>query len=111
MDGNNAIEALSNNKMGMRPAVGAGRHYPSTPDRMANALFGPTAGKGVEAAGMIGNVMSGNASARDWRKARDFVPGNNLSFLSPAFDAAFPPARPGRHSQTNPAARNPGGPP
>lgn len=76
-DVNNAIEAASNNKMGARPLMGAGKTYPVTGDRLASAFLGPSAGKGVLAADTLGRIIEGDFTARTGRQARQFVPLQN----------------------------------
>jgi hypothetical protein len=97
MDVNNALEAASNNRLGMRPQLGVASKYPVTPDRLANAFFGPSAGKSLAAADALGRVVNGDFTASTWRKMRQFVPEQNNPVADPVFDAVFPHAAPGRH--------------
>ena len=100
MDVNNALEAVSNNKLGMRPFMGAANKYPVTPDRLANAFFGPSAGKTAAAADALGRVVQDDFTASTWRKMRQFVPEQNHPVLDPLFDAVFPKGKPGRPAQS-----------
>ena len=90
MDANNALEAISNNKLGLRPAVGAAKPWPVTPDRVANSFFGPAAGKAAEAASQLGRLVEGDFTATTWRRMRGFVPGQNLPYVDPIADQVFP---------------------
>lgn len=76
-DINNALEAASNNKLGARPVMGAGKTYPVTADRLANAFLGPSAGKAALAADMLGNIVQGDHTVKAMSQARQFVPGQN----------------------------------
>lgn len=105
MDANNAVEAATNNKLGLRPALGAGRHFPVTPDRMINSFFGPSAGAATLAASQLGSVASGDFSAQTWRKMRGFVPGQNLPYLDPVMDQMFPKGVGGRRPGQGPQNR------
>ena len=89
MDINNMLETASSNRLGLRPALGASARPPS-PERMASTFAGPSAAKTVEAAQLLGRVMQGDLTARTWRQARGFVPGQNLWFVDPVADVAFP---------------------
>jgi hypothetical protein len=96
MDINNALETASNNKLGLRPQLGAGKKIPTTPDRMANTFLGPAAGKTVAAADQLGKIVQGDFSAKTWRGMRQFVPGQRLPQTDLLFDHVFPGGNPGR---------------
>lgn len=88
-DANNALEVFSGGQLGIRPFLGAGNTY--TPlSRVANSLGGPVAGQFTNAVDILGDVMSGNATAQTWRKMRNLVPGQNLPYADPVFDVMFP---------------------
>jgi hypothetical protein len=90
MDLNNMVEMASRNKLGLRPMVGAGRNTPVTPEAMASTFLGPSAGKAALGAKLLGEYMSGNATARTWRDTRGFVPGQNLPYVDWWMDMMFP---------------------
>jgi hypothetical protein len=96
MDVNNAVETATNNKVGLRPMVGAAKNAPVTAQKFADTFFGPAAGKTAQAAKTLGEVVSGNADARTWREMRGFVPGQNLPYVDPIADLAFPKPAPQR---------------
>jgi hypothetical protein len=88
-DINNALEAASNNKIGARPLLGAGKKYPVTGDRLANAFLGPTAGKAALAADTLGRIVNGDPTAKTMRQVRQFVPGQNWAPVKLAETAIY----------------------
>ena len=101
MDINKALETASNNRLGLRPFMGAGKTIPSSPDRLANAFFGVAAGKAMTAADTLGRVIQGDNTAKAWQQMRQFVPGQNHPVVDPFFDIVFPKPAPKEKSPSS----------
>jgi hypothetical protein len=104
-DINSVLEAASNNRLGMRPLMGAAKTMPVTPDRLAGTFLGPAAGKGILAADTLGRLLEGDATLRTTKQMRQFVPGHNLPYADPFADAIFGSGR--SQSELAPPANKP----
>ena len=75
---NNAIEAWSDNRYGVRPSLGVGPWWPTSMRWKLGSVFGPTASQVTRIGDIMKDVVSGDADWRTRRSAWRLVPGNNL---------------------------------
>ena len=74
---NSALEALSDNGVGMRPLLGIADPWGSSLQWKTGALLGPTAGQAVRAGGLAVDTISGDLDFRSAHNAYKFVPLQN----------------------------------
>ena len=75
---NNAVEAWSDNRYGLRPGLGIGPWWPTSMRWKLGTALGPSASQAVRAGQIMGDLLSGEADWRTRRSAWRLVPGNNL---------------------------------
>jgi len=75
---NNAIEAWSDNRYGLRPSLGVGPWWSTSMRWKMGSVLGPSASQAVRIGDIMGDVLSGDADWRTRRSAWRLVPGNNL---------------------------------
>ena len=78
---NNALEALSDNRLGFRPQMGVGPWWDTSTRWKVGSVLGPSASQGIRAGEIMSDIMSGEADWRTRKSAWRFVPGNNLFWL------------------------------
>jgi hypothetical protein len=78
---NSALEAVSNNQMGVRPLLDIGPHWDTQTRWKVGSVLGPTAGQAVRATDIVQDLVTGQADWRTGENIRGFVPGNNLFYL------------------------------
>ena len=89
MDVNNAVEKLSNNRLGMRPALTDQRKFPMPTGAKLQAVLGPTAGTLSNAASITTDILTGTADSGTAKSSRFLIPGGNLPYADPFLDYAY----------------------
>ena len=79
---NNAIEAWSDNRYGLRPSLGVGPWWSTSMRWKMGSVLGPSASQAMRIGDIMGDVLSGDADWRTRRSAWRLVPGNNLLQLN-----------------------------
>jgi len=74
---NTALEALSDNGIGMRPLLGMADPWGSSLQWKVGAIAGPTAGQAVRAGGIGIDAITGNVDWHTGYNAMKYVPGQN----------------------------------
>ena len=85
-DVNRAVEALTGNRLGVKPLLGASRPGPVDPARAVGATLGPAAGQAVRAVSVADDTILGHPTAKTFANWRTLVPGNTLPYMDPAMD-------------------------
>lgn len=89
MDVNNAVEKLSDNKLGMRPAFTDQPQYKLPDTAKAGAVLGPSASNLMNISSVMGDVVTFNANQDTLDTARFVTPGSTLPYLDPIYDGVF----------------------
>jgi hypothetical protein len=89
MDVNNAVEKLSNNRLGMRPALTDQRKFPMPTGAKLQAVLGPTAGTLSNAASITTDILTGTADSGTAKSSRFLIPGGSLPYADPFLDYAY----------------------
>lgn len=89
MDVNNAIEKISNNGAGMRPAFTDAPQYKMPFGAKAGAVAGPTASNALNIGSIINDVLGGKADQKTLDSARFVTPFGNYPVTDPIFDRIF----------------------
>jgi len=89
MDVNNAVEKLSNNRLGLRPSLTDQRSYPMPTGAKLSATLGPTAGNITNLAGIMTDVITGQADQKTADSLRFLQPFGNHPVGDPFFDWAY----------------------
>jgi hypothetical protein len=79
---NNAVEALSDNRYGIRPMTGTAPWWDTSLRWKVGTVFGPTAGQAVRAGEILTDIASGEADWRTRKSAWRFLPYNNNLFIN-----------------------------
>ena len=87
MDVNNSIERLLNNKVGLRPIVGAQRAYGTDSFDKMGAILGPTVGQGEKLFNITTDWASGQHNHHTARNVRRLIPLQNVFYLDGIFDS------------------------
>tara|TARA_R110000765_G_scaffold100772_1_gene188732 strand:+ start:7 stop:4362 length:4356 start_codon:yes stop_codon:yes gene_type:complete len=74
---NTALEALSDNNIGMRPLLGMADPWGSSTKWKVGSALGPTAGTAVRVGEIAADIAAGDADWRTSRSAYRLIPGNN----------------------------------
>jgi len=74
---NTALEALSDNNIGMRPLLGMADPWGSSDRWKVGSVLGPTAGSVMRAGEIASDVVTGSTDWRTAKSAYRFIPGNN----------------------------------
>lgn len=88
-DVNNAIEKISDHKLGMRPFFTDQPQYQMPFGAKAGAVAGPTASNLINMADVASDVITFNADEKTLRNSRFFFPTGNLFYLDPIYDGVF----------------------
>jgi len=88
-DVNNAIEKISDHKLGMRPFFTDQPQYQMPFGAKAGAVAGPTASNLINMADVASDVVTFNADEKTLRNSRFFFPTGNLFYLDPIYDGVF----------------------
>lgn len=86
MDVNNAVEKISDQKMGMRPFLTDQPSYVMPEGAKAGAVFGPAASNVMNVGSILGDVVTFNADAQTMSDLRFSMPTGNLFYLDPIYD-------------------------
>jgi hypothetical protein len=89
MDVNNAVEKLSDNKLGMRPFFTDQPQYSLPDTAKAGAVLGPTASNLMNISSVMGDVVTFNADKDTLKTGRFITPGSTLPYLDPIYDGVF----------------------
>jgi hypothetical protein len=89
MDVNNAVEKLSNNRLGLRPATVDERRFQMPTGAKLSATLGPTAGNIANAASIMTDVITGEADQKTADSLRFLTPFGNHPVADPFFDWAY----------------------
>ena len=89
MDVNNAVEKLSDNKLGMRPFFTDQPQYNLPDTAKAGAVLGPTASNLMNISSVMGDVVTFNADKDTLKTGRFITPGSTLPYLDPIYDGVF----------------------
>lgn len=89
MDVNNAVEKISDYKLGMRPFITDQPQYRLPDSAIAGEVLGPTASNTMTLAKVLGDVVSFNADEQTLRESRFIMPGTTLPYLDPIYDGIF----------------------
>jgi hypothetical protein len=89
MDVNNAIEKVSDYKIGMRPLLTEQQQYPVHAGAKVGSVFGPAGSTMLNASSVIGDVLNNNITDDTMRDMRFVFPSGNLFYLDPIYDGAF----------------------
>ena len=89
MDVNNAVEKLSNNRLGLRPATVDERRFQMPTGAKLSATLGPTAGNIANAASIMTDVITGQADQKTADSLRFLTPFGNHPVADPFFDWAY----------------------
>jgi hypothetical protein len=89
MDVNNAVEKLSDNKLGMRPFFTDQPQYNLPDTAKAGAVLGPTASNLMNISSVMGDVVTFNADKDTLKTGRFITPGSTLPYLDHIYDGVF----------------------
>jgi len=88
-DVNNAVEKISDHKLGMRPFLTDQPQYQLPMGAKAGAVAGPTGSNLFNMANVMGDVVNFNVGSDTLQNARFFFPTGNLFYLDPIYDGVF----------------------
>lgn len=88
-DVNNAVEKLTNNKIGMRPALTDAPQYKLPDAAKAGAVLGAGITNLMTAGDVFSDVVTGSADEKTLRNARFITPFSTLPPLDPILDGVF----------------------
>ena len=88
-DVNNAVEKISDHKLGMRPFLTDQPQYQLPMGAKAGAVAGPTGSNLFNMASVMGDVVNFNVGSDTLQNARFFFPTGNLFYLDPIYDGVF----------------------
>jgi len=88
-DVNNAVEKISDHKLGMRPFLTDQPQYQLPMGAKAGAVAGPTGSNLFNMASVMGDVVNFNVDSDTLQNARFFFPTGNLFYLDPIYDGVF----------------------
>jgi hypothetical protein len=100
-DVNNAIEKISDHKLGMRPFFTDQPQYQMPFGAKAGAVAGPTASNLINMADVASDVITFNADEKTLRNSRFFFPTGNLFYLDPIYDGVFGEGNVNRQQTSN----------
>ena len=89
MDVNNAIEKVSDYKLGMRPFLTDQPSYNLPDAAKAGAVLGPAASQAMNLSSIMGDIVTFNADAQTMSDLRFSMPTGNLFYLDPIYDGVF----------------------
>lgn len=87
MDANNTVEKLSNNHVGISPALGIAQNTRYADRNNVGALLGPTFGLAEDARSVLADASHGDLKDSDIHKIRQMVPYQNVFYLRTLLDA------------------------
>ena len=85
-DVNRAVETLTGNRMGIKPALQATQPHPVSAIDVAGTFGGAATGQAFRAASVANDFLSGHPTAQTFNNWRKVTPGGNLPYLDPVFD-------------------------
>ena len=88
-DLNNVLERMTDNKIGMRPALGAGKPYSSWTSKNAMqgfGLFGPTSSQIANISDIMWDWGTGTHNHYTAKNVRRLIPFQNVWYLDSLFD-------------------------
>lgn len=88
-DVNNAIEKVSDYKLGMRPLLTDMNPYPVHSNAKISSIFGPAASTILNANSVLGDVLRGDFTQQTSNDLRFIFPAGNLFYLDPIMDGVF----------------------
>ena len=88
-DVNNAIEKVSDYKLGMRPLLTDMNPYPVHSNAKISSIFGPAASTILNANSVLGDVLRGDFTQQTANDLRFIFPAGNLFYLDPIMDGVF----------------------
>ncbi len=100
-DVNNAIEKISDYKLGMRPFLTDQPSYPVHTGAKAGAVFGPSASASLNMTSILGDVLNGSVDAQTAKDLRFIFPTGNLPYLDPIYDGVFGEGNVNRQPEAN----------
>jgi hypothetical protein len=89
MDVNNAVEKVSDYKLGMRPFLTDQPQYGLPDSAKAGAVLGPGISNAMNLSSIMGDVVTFNADQQTLDNARFVTPTGNLFYLDPIYDGVF----------------------
>ena len=89
MDVNNAVEKVSDYKLGMRPFLTDQPQYGLPDSAKAGAVLGPGVSNAMNLSSIMGDVVTFNADQQTLDNARFVTPTGNLFYLDPIYDGVF----------------------
>ena len=89
MDVNNAVEKISDQKLGMRPFLTDQPSYVMPEGAKAGAVFGPAASNVMNMGSVLGDVVTFNADAQTMSDFRFSMPTGNLFYMDPIYDGVL----------------------
>lgn len=100
-DVNNAVEKISDHKLGIRPFMTDQPQYQLPMGAKAGAVAGPTASNLFNMADVMGDVVNFNVGSDTLQNARFFFPTGNLFYLDPIYDGVFGEGNVNRQPEAN----------
>ena len=88
-DVNNAVEKISDHKLGIRPFMTNQPQYQLPMGAKAGAVAGPTGSNLFNMANVMGDVVNFNVDSETMQNLRFFFPTGNLFYLDPIYDGVF----------------------
>ena len=88
-DVNNAVEKLSDYKMGLGPIVGADQARFMPMEAKIASVGGPGIANFMTASSVFSDVVTFNANQKTLNDARFIAPGGNIPYLDPIYDGIF----------------------
>ncbi len=87
-DANNTFERVMNHKAGLRPLLVGPKPYDPSFRAKVSSILGPTGNTFDNLTQVTSDILSGNVGPRTGERAQRLLPGNNIPWLQPGFDAA-----------------------
>lgn len=100
-DVNNAIEKVSDYKLGMRSFLTDQPSYPVHTGAKASAVFGPSASASLNITSILGDLVNGTFDHSTARDLRFIFPTGNLPYLDPIYDGVFGEGNVNRQPEAN----------
>ena len=88
-DVNNAVEKITDYKMGMRPMFTDQPEYALPDKAKIGGVFGPAASNLLNAGSVMSDIVTFNADEQTLKDARFITPGSTLPYLDPIYDGVF----------------------
>ncbi len=88
-DVNNAVEKLTDYRLGLRPITGSSNPYDVKPASVAAATVGPGIANMITAGSVFGDVITNSMDEKTLRSLRFLMPQTNNPALDPIYDGVF----------------------